>query len=174
MALFKVDAALAAYPQCCILQGSFVSPASSVYNAQINPAALTVGQVGTGAAQVSNTINPAGLKVNIFCNPSSGSAPPPTNVSRLPAGLLAGQATVLGSEYVIDLTGFPSDIVCVQMDLSRQARNGSMILAQTSVIDTVNKLVYVQTVNPTTGGATGAPIGTVISFQISFKDTIGV
>ena len=174
MALFKVDQACSGYPQCVILQGSFVSPASSVFNAQINPASLALGQQGVGAAQVSNTVAPAGIKVNVFCNPNSSAAAPATNTSRLPPGLVSGAAAVLGSEYLLDLTGFPADIVCVQVDLSRQARNGSMIMAQTSIIDTVNKLVYVQTINPTTGGATGVPAGTIISFQVSFKDSIGI
>ncbi len=175
MALFKIDPARAAYPQCMLLHGSFVVPASVVYNQQIIPTALALTNAGTSGAQVSNTVNPTGLKVNIFAAPLQGVAIPATNTARLPQGQQpSGGVSPVGSEYLLDLTAFPADIVSCELDICRQARNSVTNDVQASFIDTVNKLIYVQVVAFTTGASSAPAAGNVISFQVAFKDSIGV
>lgn len=176
MALFKTDNCLSAYPQLVVMAGQFLVPTGSpTFNQQILP--TSVGQPATPggtAAGFYDTISPRGLRVNIFYRPTFAQPIPATNQANLPpAGSLPSGTGNVG-EFLIDLSGFPAELVSANATYVPQT-HGQNISAQADVnwTDPVNKLVYIQCYTQTTGAFVLPPFGN-IAFQVFFKDTIGV
>lgn len=171
MSLLRMDKAYNWTPEMFSISGSFVVPANSTTaNQQIFPALLTVGSIGTPQLTPTETIAPLSARCNIFCSPNGSVAGAATNIAALPRGQAPGNQTA-GSEYLIDISAFNADIISAQVTYCPAARGGSTFDAFVSAVDNVNKLVYVQVVNGTTGAAAPATTGAQITFQVDLKDT---
>ena len=172
MALFKMDPTYAAVADMLTIAGSFIPKVGFVgSNAQILPSEQTFTAQGVAGNQVSNAISPRGLRINIFQGPNPTLAIPAGNTANLPPGV----AQCLYNEFVLDCNGFPGDLVSATANLIPQAHNATQTYqADISAIDTVNKLVYIQYYNNTTGAPAVVFAACLIAFQVIVKDNIGV
>jgi len=153
--------------------GQFIVPSNaSTPNTQVLQANMTMGSYGTSQTTPTAQISPQQCLFVFFCTPNATVAQPSTNSSRLPAGVVT-TAQAAGSEFLIDCTGFSSDIISAQAGIITPSRGNQTLDCVVSAVDNVNKLVYVQVVSFATGAATAATIGSAITFQIVMKDSAG-
>lgn len=164
---------LAYTPQMIDCSGQFVVPSNATTpNMQVQQANLTVGTYGVSQLTPTANISPQQCLFQFFCTPNAAAAQPATNGSRLPAGTASGAQTA-GSEFLVDATGFPCDIISCVAGITTPGRGAQTLDCVVSAIDNVNKLIYLQVVGWTNGTPTAAPVGSVITFQFVMKDSAG-
>lgn len=142
-------------------------------NYQVRQALNTSGALGTSQLTPTSTFSPINARVQVFCSPNGSVAAAAGNPNTLPRGMAAGTQTS-ATEYLVDLSGFPADIINVTANYIGTSRGPSALSAQVSCIDNVNKLVYIQLVNTTTGAAAVPPAGSIIACQVVFQDSYAV
>lgn len=165
---------LAYTPQMIDASGQFVVPSNAATaNAQIIPAQLTAGTPGTSQITPTLTQSPIGCLFPVFCSPNSTAAQPTTNSQRLPQGVVTTAQTA-ASEFLIDCSAINADLISAQAGIITPGRGAQTLDAVVSAIDNVNKLVYVQVVNWSSGAVAAATTGSIITYQIVLKDTYGI
>ncbi len=160
--------------QMCSGAFQFQIPAqASTTNYQVRASVLPASNIGTSQLTPTYTFSPVNARVEVYCSPN-GSLPGATgNPNPMPRGVASG-SVLAGSEFLVDLSGFPGDIVNATANYIGTSRTASPLAATVSCIDNVNKLVYVQIVNTTTGVANIGSPGNLIAVQIVFQDSYAV
>lgn len=147
-------------------------------NRQVLGAAIAVtGSAGFGGSTAAQLGPDATLKptrysqpFSVFCNPNGAGSVPAANVSPLPIGL-ANTGVTTGSEYALDFSAFQSDITGAQASLIPNARNAAATLTVVvSAIDNVNKIVYINVVNTTSGALTANNATNTIVVDVQFVE----
>jgi len=170
----KMQVNLAYTPQMIDASGQFVVPANSTTpNQQVAAAFLSVGSPGVSQITPTSTQSPMACMFQFFCTPNSSAAQPNTNNCRLPSGVVTTAQTA-GSEFLIDCSAISADLISAQAGIITPGRGAQTLDAVVSAVDNVNKLVYVQVVNWASGAVAAATTGSIITFQIVFKDTYGM
>ena len=143
-------------------------------NAQVKPTLLTVAAAPTSQLSPTSTISPVNVKVPIFCSPNGSVAGATGNLTSLPKGIAAGATSPAGSEFLIDCSGFPGDMINVTANYVGITRGANALECSVSCIDNVNKLIYLQVYNTTSGAAAAGSAGSLITCQVIFQDSYAV
>lgn len=171
MALFKTNQHYSVTPGMVDASGQFVVPAAAATaNFQVANVLLATGSLATSQLTPIETVSPQGTLMPVFCSPNGSVAAAAGNNNNLPRGL-ATTAQTAGSEFVIDCSAFAADIISAQAAYMANVRGAQAIDAVVSAVDNINKLIYIQVVNRSSGAVQAATAGAVLSYQIVFKDT---
>ena len=173
---FKMDPAYAGAPGTCLISGKFTPPfAISGSNYQILPTLFSyTATPGTFNSGHYGQVQPTQGKVTVFCNPVAGVAPFNINISPLPRGLPPTVTPSLGTEFVVDLSGFPGEMMFAHAHVISNSRGARTVDALVSILDQSNMNLYIQTVSYATGALTSLPANATIAFQVGIKDSIGI
>lgn len=169
MALFRMDKGYAWTPEMLDISGAFTTVVAPAANTVLTPA-LNANTAAASGAVLGMQVNvePLGAKATIVGNPTVAYK---TTVATNSLGT---------STWLVDLAVFQADIICATASLIPvQSAAGTLptSVARDAVvtgIDNVNKLVYIQVVNSTTGAYTASVAGDQICFQVVVKDSFAV
>lgn len=158
--------------QMCSGALQFVIPTNfATVNTQVKPTLLTAAAPPTPQLTPTSTISPFASRALVYCTPNGSVAGNSANNNALPRGVSPGAQSPAGSEFLIDLSGFPADIINVTANYVGTARGANALECSVSCVDNVNKLVYLQVYNTTSGAAAAAVAGNIITCQIVMQDT---
>ncbi len=158
--------------QMCSAAFQFVIPSTfATPNTQVKPSPLTAVAAPNVQLSPTSTISPGSARALIFCTPNGSVAGNAANQNTLPRGVSPGATSPAGSEFLIDFSGFPADIVNVTANLVGVSRGANVVECSVSCIDNVNKLVYLQTYNTTSGAAAAATAGQIVACQVVLQDS---
>ncbi len=143
-------------------------------NSQINPANIGVPpNPGTSNLNSWGTIYPQTMRASVFLNPNGSVAASSENTSCFPRGGAGGATGTLGSELLLDLSGYNADIIFADAEIRTNARGAVSRAAYVSAIDNINKLVYIQ-IQSQAGSAVSIAVGDTLSFEVWVKDSAGI
>lgn len=161
--------------QMCSGAFQFQIPANfATANTQVKPSLLTMVAPPTPQLTPTTTVAPVNTRAQIFCSPNGSVPGNAANSVVLPRGMSPGAITPAGSEFLIDLSGFPADIINATANYVGTSRGANALECAVSCVDNVNKLLYLQVYNSTTGAATAAAVGALIMCQVVFQDSYAV
>lgn len=160
-----------------LIAGSAVvptGPSLNTVNLQINPVVLgTPPNPGASTFASYLSLAPASMRGGIYLNPNGSVAPAAANTLALPRGMAAGATGTLGSELLVDLSAYNSDVIYADAEYRANARGAQAKSAYVSAVDNVNKLVYIQVQNQA-GTATTVAAGETINFYVVVKESAGL
>lgn len=165
MALFKMSVMNSGNAEMCTVTGSCVFTNTAASNNYIQPQSLTKAAVNASGASIgqNETVAPQGSKVVIVAQPTTAYSPQ-----------IATNANA-ASIAVLDLRGFPADIVSVGCGAVAPAPGTAGTIATTGYdcavlgIDQVNNFIYVQLVT-SAGVATTWGNGIALHYKVVFCD----
>lgn len=161
--------------QMCSGAFQFQIPANfATANTQVKPALLTAASAPTPQLTPTTTISPVNSRVQIFCSPNGSVAGNAANLTTLPRGMSPGAISPAGSEFLVDLSGFPADIINATANYVGVTRGANLLECSVSCVDNVNKLLYLQIYNSTTGAAAVPTAGAIIMCQVVFQDSYSI
>lgn len=172
MTMSNMRPAKAVGEQMVFAAGQFVVPATATSpNQQVIAANLPAGSIGTSQLTAVQTVSPQGTRMFAYANPDGSQAGAAVNQTAMPRGVATGITGTLGSEYLLDLSGFSADIIFAAANLVKTSRGINTFQAYVSAIDNINKLVYIQIANAAGSAAAAPTAGTIIAYELAFKDT---